>query len=341
MQRLLWDIGGRLLFGTATVSQIRNGHSYVKDMDDEGQLYHESGSFVRFLASWSSSHRSLIKRISQLAYDIAQAGFWQSEEATIMEAWLADLQSVGYSFPSIVKSSSSAPSVITKKRVAVCVTGLTECIDEAWAPTYNTLRQKLNIEIDTFLFLSSTFKRGPIPLDTRLQQIRSYRNSTVTVLYEDRAINPRIPSTCKTFYKPRMNPARQINYFQQIWALSECFDLVKEYEEMMGVRYEFFIRSRPDSVLNYAKTTLSLPNNSAILIPNENQFFGYNDRFAIGPTTLMKKYMQRWHDLRSCHIKNIHSESFLKATLNRYGINVQPMSDLKYHQKGHGPNQCH
>ena len=94
------------MFGTSTVKQIRNSHSYIKDMDDEGQLYHQSGSFVRFLASWSSSHPTLIERISQLARDIAQAGFWQSKEAIIMEAWLTDLKSVGYSFPSIVKPSS-------------------------------------------------------------------------------------------------------------------------------------------------------------------------------------------------------------------------------------------
>jgi hypothetical protein len=310
-------------------------------MDDEGQLYHESGSFVRFLASWSSPHRLFIERIRQLAQDIAHEGFWQVKEATIMEAWLADLQSVGYSFPFIVKTPSSSPSVIKKKRIAVCVTGLAECIEEAWAPTYNTLRKKLNSEIDTFLLLSSSSKRGPIPLDTRLKQIRSYMNSTVTILYEDRVINPHIPSTCKAFYKPRMNPAREINYFQQLWALSECFDLVKEYEEMMGVRYEYFIRARPDSVLNYAKTTLSLSNDSAILIPNENHFFGYNDRFAIGRTTLMKKYMRRWHDLRSCHTKNIHSASFLKSTLHRHGVHVQLLSDLKYPQMGHGKNQCH
>ena len=76
-------------------------------MDDEYRLFNQSSSFVDFLRSWSSSHHSLSKRISQLAKDIANAGFWNSKEVDIMNAWLHDLQSVGYIFPSIVTPSSS------------------------------------------------------------------------------------------------------------------------------------------------------------------------------------------------------------------------------------------
>jgi hypothetical protein len=258
-----------------------------------------------------------------------------------MEAWLTDLQSVGYIFPSIVQSSSSSPTDITPKRVAVCVTGLTECVQEAWASTHRTMLKKLSSEIDVFFLLSSSSKQGPVPLDTRLKQVRSYMDSTVTILYEDRVIDPHIPSTCKTFYNPAMNMAHEINYFQQLWALSECFDFIKEYEEEMNIRYEFIVRSRPDSVLNYIQETLPLPNSSTILIPDENHFNGYNDRFAVGPATLMEKYMRRWHDLSSCNVKNIHAESFLKLSLNRLGIGVQPVKNLTLGEQPHGKNQCH
>jgi hypothetical protein len=310
-------------------------------MDDEDQLYHQSGSFVRFLASWSSSHYTLVERIIQLARDIAQAGFWQSKEATIMEAWLTDLQSVGYIFPSIVQPSSSSPTAITPKRIAVCVTGLTECVQEAWASTHSTMLKKFSSEIDVFFLLSSSSKEGPIPLDTRLKQARSYMNSTVTILYEDRVIDPHIPSTCKTFYGAPMKMGHEINYFQQLWAMSECFDFIKEYEKEMNIRYEFIVRSRSDSVLNYIQETLPLPNSSTILIPDENHAYGYNDRFAVGPATLMEKYMRRWHDLRNCNIQNIHAESFLKLFLNRSGVHVELVRSLTYEQKPHGKDQCH
>ncbi|CAF3920638.1 unnamed protein product [Rotaria sp. Silwood1] len=135
IQRFLWDIGGRLIFGKSSAKQVRNSHSFIKDMDDEYQLYHQSGSFVSFLVSWSSSYNLISKGIAQLAKDIAQAGFWQSNKVDIMDAWLTDLHSVGYSFPSIVQTPSSSPASIVQKRAAICVTGLAECIQEAWAPT--------------------------------------------------------------------------------------------------------------------------------------------------------------------------------------------------------------
>jgi hypothetical protein len=340
VQRLLWDIGGRLIFGTSTVKQIRNSHSYVKDMDDEYQLYHQSSSFVRFLASWSSSHRLLPQRIAQLARDIAEAGFWHSKEVDIIDAWLADLHSVGYSFPSIlVPSSSSSP--IIEKRAAICVTGLAECIQEAWTPTHKIILNRLQGDIDTFLFLSSSLKEGPVPLYTRLQQVRSYMNSAVTILYEDRVIDPHIPLNCKTFYSPRIAPVMEMHYFQQMWGLSECFDLVKEYEQKMNIRYEFLIRSRPDSVLDKVPETLKPPNNLTIIIPDEDHFGGYNDRFAIGSVSLMEKYMRRWHNLSACHIQNIHAESFLKLFLNRFGVNAQLLRNLSYVQMPHGIGKCH
>jgi hypothetical protein len=312
----------------------------MKEMADEGQLYNQSGSFVRFLASWSSSHYTLVERIIQLARDIAQAGFWQSKEAIIMEAWLSDLLSVGYSFPSIARPFSSLSSII-RKQAAVCVTGFIECIPEAWASTHNTIRDIISSDIDTFLLLSSSSKKGSIPLDTRVKQARSYMNSTVIILYQDRAIDPHIPSTCKTFYDPVINMAHEINYFQQLWALSECFDFIKGYEKKMNIRYEFIIRSRADSVLNYIEETLPLPNSSTILIPDENHFFGYNDRFAVGSATLMEKYMRRWHDLSSCNVRNLHPESYLKLSLNRLGIVVQPVRNLTFEQEPHGKDQCH
>ncbi|CAF3863847.1 unnamed protein product, partial [Adineta steineri] len=342
VQRLLWDIGGQLIFGTSTVKQIRNSHSYIKDMDDEQQLYHQSGSFVRFLSSWSSTKSLLNERIAQLARDIAKNDFWQWKEVDIMDAWIADLESVGYKFPSIVPSSSSSSpssSPVIRKRAAVCVTGLAECIQEAWAPTHDTIRNLVQGEIDTFLFLSSLLKQGPVPHNVRMSQTRSYLKSTTIILYEDRIIDPEIPSNCSTHYHPPMDESHVIPYYQQLWGLAECFDLVKEYEQKMNIRYELFIRARPDSILNNTVQKIVLPSNSSILIPNENHFGGVNDRFAIGSISTMKKYMRRWHELKHCYIRNIHAETFLKLLLNQFGINIKLETDFSYPQVEHGKAQ--
>ena len=338
VQRLLWDIGGRLIFGTSTVKQVRNSHSYIKDMDDEYQLYHQSSSFVRFLASWSSSHRSLSQRIAQLAEDIAQAGFWHLKEANIIDAWLADLHSVGYSFPSITKPFSIS-SPIRKKRAAACVTGLSECILEGWIPTHNTLHHRLQGDIDTFLFLSSSLKEGHIPLSTRLQQTRSYMNSTVTIIYDDRDIDPDIPSNCSIVYFPETSEERQRRHFQQVWALNQCYDLIKEYEQKMNIRYKFLIRAQSDLVLAKVPETLEALNESTIILPAEHHSGGYNDRFAIGSMSQMAKYMRRWHNFKDCQSQNLHPESFLKLTLDRFDVNVRPEPELSFAETPHG--SCH
>jgi hypothetical protein len=158
-------------------------------------------------------------------------------------------------------------------------------------------------------------------------------DSTVTVLYEDRVIDPGIPSNCKTFYNPEIGKVTEMDYFQEMWGLTECFDLVKEYEQKMNIRYEFLIRSRSDSVLDKVPETLELPNNSTIIIPDEYHFGGYNDRFAIGSISLMEKYMRRWHNLSACHIQNLHSQSFLKLFLDRLGVNVRLVQYMTYQQK--------
>jgi hypothetical protein len=329
------------------VKQFRNGHSYIKDMEDENQLYHQSGSFVRFLASWSSSHRLLIERIIQLARDIAQAGFWQSKEATIMEAWLTDLQSVGYVFPSIMQSSSSSPTAITPKRVAVCVTGLTECVQEAWAPTYNILRHRLEGDMDTFLFLSSSVKQGPVPLNTRVKQVRSYMNSTVTILYEDRVIDPGIPSNCNPqFQLPHHVTFSVPTYFQQLWSLNECYDLIKDYEKQFNIRYQLFIRARIDTLVKMPSTFErqgALNISTTILVPPNRYFPGIDDGFALGPIELMSHYMKRWLSFRQCPPdRNFHPETYLRNYLARFtNITIDSTISGAADAIPHGPGRCH
>ncbi len=60
-------------------------------MNEEDQLYHESGFFVRLLLLWSSSLSTLVQRIIQLIEDISEAGFWKSKEIQVINDWVNDL----------------------------------------------------------------------------------------------------------------------------------------------------------------------------------------------------------------------------------------------------------
>lgn len=348
VQRLLWDIGGRLVFATSTVDQVRNSHSYIKDMQEEHDLYQKSGSFARFLTLWSSSLPSLPERIVQLARAIAQAHFWDHEEIEIMKAWISDLHSLGYKFPSIVRPALSR-TVIRKKRAAVCVTGLTECIDEAWAKSDVTLRERLHGDIDTFLFLSSSYSsKGSVPLNKRLKQVRSYLNSTVTVLYEDRIIDPQIPSDCKAEFQLRGGaPIPVLGYLQQLWALAECYHLVKDYEKRFHVQYQLLVRTRID-ILNQMPSTFDRADpfniNTTIILPR-NRYFPqvYDDGFAMGPMESMFYYMTRWYHLKRCPPDGVYQPGiYLFRHLQRFlNVTIDPESTGAADAIAHGSKFCH
>ena len=274
------------MFGPATVKQVRNTHSYIKDMDEEYQLYHQSGSFVRFLAQWTSSYPTLIERIAQLANDIAHAGFWKSSEVEIINAWLQDLNAVGYRFPAL-KSQSSMTA--TKKRVAICVTRTAECIDRAWRKTEQQLRRQFDGDVDTFLFLSSSNTSGPVPIADRLKEARAFSDSAVTVIYEERDLHSNDPRA------------------QQTWALGECSALVKEYAEQQNIAYKSMIHTRVDVILP-KRFTLPNLNPSSIFIGQASDGSA-NPIFAFGLIDQMHDYMTKWNHSNAVGGKN-HSSSF-------------------------------
>ena len=346
VQRLLWDIGGQLMFGTSTIRQIRNSHSYLKDMIEEDQLYHQTGSFVRFLSAWSSSSPTLVQRILQLTRAIADAGFWKLDETKIINAWIDDLRSVGYIFPAIVPTSPSSSSSLQHKRAAICATGVTECINEAWTKNYQHIRNSLSGDVDTFLYLSSSMSAGPVSLHTRLKQVRSYMNSTVTIIYEDRTIDPKIPADCQTNFILPKHVYKVDAYFQQVWALAQCYHLVERYEKEFNIKYQVLIRSRVD-ILSGNQFTLERDGlfniNTTILAPPNRFFNELDDGFAVGPIELMYHYMTRWYSFSKCPPGGLyHSETYLTRYLKGF-TNVTRDRTLPAAADAlpHGKNHCH
>ena len=105
-------------------------------------------------------------------------------------------------------------------------------------------------------------------------------NLTVVILYEDRIIDPQIPSNCSTFFQPAIDEFKRTRYYEQLWALSECFDLVRDYENKMGIRYELFIRAKLNTLLLKTPSTLILENKSTIIMPDNDHSDGYKRHFC-------------------------------------------------------------
>lgn len=99
VQRLLWDLDLRLCFTRATAIQERNEHNLFKDFCDEQDLYLKSGNLIKFLINWKSDSPNFTERIKNLTQELVIASYLKSQEMAVMQAWINDLNKLGYCFP--------------------------------------------------------------------------------------------------------------------------------------------------------------------------------------------------------------------------------------------------
>ncbi|VDN41542.1 unnamed protein product [Gongylonema pulchrum] len=95
-QRLLHLVGGTIGFYPANAIQRRNPHNYLADFKEEEKLYSDSERLIELLAKWNCSSTAIESCLIELTQLLAQQQFWGTEEA-----WISDLQSIGYRFPKI------------------------------------------------------------------------------------------------------------------------------------------------------------------------------------------------------------------------------------------------
>jgi hypothetical protein len=348
VQRLLWDIDGQVVFSTSNVKRYKRLKSTNEDMQNEHMIHQNGTNFVQFLNSWVSTFTLFEDTLIGLIDALKNAQLINSLESVIMRDWLIDLSNIKYRYPTIKKQTQRIPPTHHVKRAAVCLTGLTECVQEVWASNEMKLRQRLNGEIDIFLILSSGHEtmvdHHSIAYATRIKQARFY-NATVNIVFEDTVdINPAFPPTCKYnygfTYRRKIIPIEYERYAQ-----ANCYQIVKEYERKRRIRYQLLIRARADAVFTRLPTTFERTGdynvNSTIIVPDEHHYYGINDRFAIGPIDSMRHYMCRWFELAHCHTENVHPETFLAYILHKNDLKVTKDIQVSLTQVPHNERQCH
>ncbi len=105
-QRLLWDIGGNICFTTATVVQERNDHNLMHDFIDEIDLYTKTESLIETLLNWKSTSNSFFNRAKDLTDIMIKKDFYKAKEKDLLQAWLEDLQRIGYNEPNLISYSN-------------------------------------------------------------------------------------------------------------------------------------------------------------------------------------------------------------------------------------------
>uniref|UniRef100_A0A7S1INI2 Glycosyl transferase CAP10 domain-containing protein n=1 Tax=Eutreptiella gymnastica TaxID=73025 RepID=A0A7S1INI2_9EUGL len=103
-QRILWDIGGRIVFRSPWVVQYRNAHNYLADFDSEYDLYKKATALVQYLKDWNSDEKILKRRLLQLCVDLYEREIFEQEDVLLMNDWLHDLGSAGYEFPLVTST---------------------------------------------------------------------------------------------------------------------------------------------------------------------------------------------------------------------------------------------
>jgi hypothetical protein len=117
-QRLLWEMGGRLLFGQAGVVQVRGTHDYLEDFMDEIELYRDTRKLMDVLLGWKPRAKTMDGRFLELCGLMSQGEFWSEDK--FCEAWVHDLKHVGYQFPPVEEEKdtqfeSSAAENVTEE----------------------------------------------------------------------------------------------------------------------------------------------------------------------------------------------------------------------------------
>lgn len=91
-QRFLHQKNQGMVFCSAGVYQERNFHNLMRDFEEEISLYTKTESLVAALDLYNDDYSGVIKYL-------CAKGFCTSDEITLFDAWLHDLQSFGVTLP--------------------------------------------------------------------------------------------------------------------------------------------------------------------------------------------------------------------------------------------------
>eukprot|EP00775_Hariotina_reticulata_P006191 gene6191-6427_t len=98
-QRLLKDIDYHIAFSPPMVTQIRNPHNPLADMQAEEPLYYKSLALVQRLRAWRGNSPDIAGRFEELVIDLYERQYIELEDVKLMQQWLLALVDVGYKFP--------------------------------------------------------------------------------------------------------------------------------------------------------------------------------------------------------------------------------------------------
>ena len=230
------------------------------------------------------------------------------------------------------------------------MTGIVECIDEAWRPTARAIRTHVAGDMDVFMYLPSTEPEvdqlSTVSLRRRLTEALRYEIFTVKVLFENMPkLDPHFPPNCTSDRSVDQPEHKVPRYYQQLFGLANCFALVRDYENKYHIKYELMVRTRADIEFLRIPQTFDRPSpfdiNVTMIIPPNHYSSVVDDGFAVGPMDAVEVYMNRYYSFQQCLTHDLHPERYLNFYLKHRKVKVAVDAGTVVAHIPHAPNRCH
>lgn len=106
------------------------------------------------------------------------------------------------------------------------------------------------------------------------------------------------------------------NWLKQIHSVNAAFKLVdNQHDVVVRCRTDILLSSRIESIEKFL--------DDSVFIPDHDNWFGYNDRFALGPYEKMKVYCNLVENLASNKLSGKNAESYLQSHLDLENVRVK------------------
>ena len=100
-QALFRDVGLQVAILPPDVTQERNAHNYLGDLQSELDLYFKAGKLIEFLSSWESTAKTIPERMEQLWVALYEHDYIKLDDVFGVQLWLQALIDIGYNFPTL------------------------------------------------------------------------------------------------------------------------------------------------------------------------------------------------------------------------------------------------
>jgi hypothetical protein len=95
---LFRDLDLGVVFFPPRITQYRNAHSLIGDMNAEGDLYFKAERLSEFVSKWKSSLPTVPARMEALWIDLYERGYMEEDDVKMVQLWLGALVQIGYHF---------------------------------------------------------------------------------------------------------------------------------------------------------------------------------------------------------------------------------------------------